>query len=79
MELIKVDAVFEAGVFKPAQPLSLASGQRVSLMVQVSNRDVDWPSDVAGVYQEIADEDRRLAESMIAGVKATWPVCEESP
>ena len=30
-------------------------------------------ADFAEIYQEIAEEDRRIAESMWAGVKETWP------
>lgn len=35
---------------------------------------VSWPEDVAAIYAEIAEEDRRLAQLMWGGIKETWPV-----
>jgi hypothetical protein len=36
-----------------------------------------WPEDVAELYQEIAAEDRRLAEAMWPIVAETWPADDE--
>jgi hypothetical protein len=33
----------------------------------------DWPEDVAAIYEEINEEDRRLAESFFPTVQETWP------
>jgi predicted DNA-binding antitoxin AbrB/MazE fold protein len=68
---IIVEAVFEDGVLRPLQPLTLAPRQQVTLRLEVSEGAADWPADVAEIYREIADEDRRMAESMWAGVKAS--------
>jgi predicted DNA-binding antitoxin AbrB/MazE fold protein len=75
---ITVEAVFEDGVFRPVQPLTLAPRQRVTLVVQLS-RPAAWPADVAAIYQELAEEDRRLAEAMLPAVRETWPAGEGSP
>lgn len=77
-QAITVDAVFEDGVLRPLQPLPLAPQQRVTVTVQAPNA-TDWPDDVAAIYQELAAEDRRLAEAMFAEVKATWPADEGQP
>jgi predicted DNA-binding antitoxin AbrB/MazE fold protein len=78
-QAITVEAVFEDGIFRPVQPLPLASRQRVTLIVQVPDGPAEWPEDVAAIYQEIAAEDRRLAEAMLHGVKHTWPASEGQP
>ncbi len=74
--MITVEAVFEDGVLRPLQPLTLASRQQVTLRLEVSDAAPSWPADVAEIYREIAEEDRRMAESMWAGVKETWPLDE---
>jgi hypothetical protein len=33
-----------------------------------------WPEDVEAIYQEIAEEDRCLADAMFPGVRETWPL-----
>jgi hypothetical protein len=35
-----------------------------------------WPENVAEVYREIAEEDRRLAAAMLSTVRETWPASE---
>jgi predicted DNA-binding antitoxin AbrB/MazE fold protein len=76
---ITVEAVFEDGVLRPLQPLTLAPRQQVTLRLEVSDPAYGWPPDVAEIYREIAEEDRRIAESMWAGVKETWPPDEVDP
>ena len=76
---ITVEAVFEDGVLRPLQPLPLAPRQQVTLRVEVPDAAPGWPADVADIYREIAEEDRRIAESMWAGVKETWPKDEAHP
>ena len=76
---ITVEAVFEDGVLRPLQPLSLAPHQQVKLTVEVSGAEPDWPPDVAAIYQELAEEDRRIAESMWGGIQKTWPKDEGNP
>ena len=36
-----------------------------------------WPEDVAEIHQELAAEDRRLAEAMWPLVAETWPADDE--
>lgn len=74
-----VEAVFENGVLRPMQPLPLASRQHVTVTVRVPEASGVWPEDVASIYQEIAAEDRRLAEAMVTNVRETWPASEERP
>ena len=78
MSTIKIEAVFENGVFRPVEPLTLAAHQRVTLLVQVPAGS-GWPEDVADIYREIADEDRRLAAMMEDDLKKTWPASEGEP
>jgi hypothetical protein len=33
-----------------------------------------WPDDVAALYKQLAEEDRRLAEVLHNTVRETWPV-----
>ena len=58
---ITVEAVYEDGVLRPLKPLVLAPLQQVTLRVEVSESAPGWPADVAEIYQEIAEEDRRIA------------------
>ncbi len=74
---LTVEAVFENGVFRPVLPISLPPAQRVTLTVRLTAPPRDWPADVAAIYQELAEEDRRLAEAMLPAVKETWPASEE--
>jgi predicted DNA-binding antitoxin AbrB/MazE fold protein len=76
---ITVEAVFEGGALRPAQVLPLSEGQRVTVTVQLQEQAPAWPADVAAIYQEIADEDRRLASDMFANVRDTWPADEAQP
>src|SRR5438552_3440037 len=68
-----IEAVFENGVLRPLQPLSLPPQQHVTLIVQVPTGAEDWPADVATIYQELAAEECRLADAMLPTVKETWP------
>ncbi len=74
-----VEAIFENGALHPIQPLPLAPHQRVTVTVHVQTADSVWPADVAAVYQEIAEDDRRLAANMFEVVRETWPVIEDKP
>jgi predicted DNA-binding antitoxin AbrB/MazE fold protein len=78
-QTITVEAVFENGVLRPLAALPLQPRQRVTLLVQVPRGAAPWPEDVAAIYQEIADEDRRLANTLWPTVKETWPPSEEQP
>jgi predicted DNA-binding antitoxin AbrB/MazE fold protein len=75
---LSVEAVFENGVLRPMQPLPLRPQQRVTITLQLPSPAV-WPDDVAAIYQELAAEDRRLAEAMLPVIRETWPVSEEQP
>ena len=48
-------------------------------MNEVRRKRADWPPNVAEIYRELAEEDRRLAESMLPYVKETWPKDGDSP
>ncbi len=74
---LTVSATFEDGVLHPDQPLPLAPRQRVTLVVQIPEPPREWPDNVAEIYREIAEEDRRLAEAMFQTVRETWPASEE--
>lgn len=66
---LTIEAVFEGGVFRPITPVLLAQHQRVSITVNVAPAARAWPDDVANIYREIAEEDRRLAAAMYEAVK----------
>ncbi len=70
---ITIEAIFADGVFRPLQPLALAEQQQVTLTVQVPAAVTEWPPDVAAIYRDIAEEDRRLATTMWPMVEETWP------
>jgi len=74
-----VTATFQDGILRPDRPLPLAPQQRVTLVVQIPETTGDWPENVAEVYREIADEDRRLCDSMFPMVRETWPASESQP
>jgi predicted DNA-binding antitoxin AbrB/MazE fold protein len=76
MNSVTVEAIFENGVLRPVQPLPPATPQRVTVTVQFDSGERPWPDDVAEIYREIAEEDRRLAAAMLPGVRATWPADE---
>ena len=76
---LTVTAIFENGVLRPDQPLPLTPRQRVTLVVQIPEPTADWPENVADIYREIADEDRRLTAAMFSTVRETWPVSEGQP
>ncbi len=77
--MITITATFENGVLRPDQPLPLAPQQRVTLVVQVPGPADRWPDNVAEIYQEIAEEDRRLSAAMFPTVGETWPASETHP
>jgi predicted DNA-binding antitoxin AbrB/MazE fold protein len=72
------DAVFENGILRPLQALPLQPHQRVTVTLRACEAAA-WPADVAAIYREIADEDRRLAEAMLPAVKESWPANEGQP
>ena len=74
---ITVMATYDGGVLYPDKPLALAPQQRVALTVQVPEAAAAWPEDVAQIYQELAEEDRHLAATMVSIVRDTWPPAEE--
>jgi predicted DNA-binding antitoxin AbrB/MazE fold protein len=74
---ITVEAVFEGGVLRPLEPLPLRAQQRVTVTVHVPDEATAWPEDVAAIYQEIAEEERRIAGAMWNTVPKTWPKGEE--
>src|SRR5205823_6510534 len=76
---ITVEAIYEGGVFRPLHPCEIADAQRVKLTVQVADPADPWPPNTAAIYQEIADDERRLAAEMWPTVRETWPPEEESP
>jgi len=71
--LMSVEAVFENGVLRPVQPLPLQPQQHVTITLRLPGTAVAWPNEVAAIYQEIADEDRRLAEAMLPVVQESMP------
>jgi len=64
---ITVDAVYENGVLKPAQPLPLAEHEqaRITIVAQTS-----WAKQTAGLLQWTGDPDvlRRVAEDPEYGI-----------
>ena len=76
---LTITATFEDGVLRPDRPLPLAPQQRVTLVVQIPEAVSQWPDNVAEIYQEIAEEDRRLAAAMFPTVRETWPPSEDKP
>jgi predicted DNA-binding antitoxin AbrB/MazE fold protein len=76
---LTVEAIFENGVLRPMQPLPLRPQQRVTITLQLPTTGITWPDDVAEIYRELAEEDRRLAEAMLPAIQETCPVSEEQP
>ena len=60
---IIVDAVYEGGVLKPAEPLPLKEHERVRVTVHTAN---NWVEDTAGMIPWTGDHEtlRRLAEDV---------------
>lgn len=78
-QTLTVEAIFENGLLRPMQALPLQPNQRVRLVLEWGDAAKEWPSDTAAIYQEIAEEDRRLAAAMFPTVRETWPASEEQP
>jgi predicted DNA-binding antitoxin AbrB/MazE fold protein len=70
---ITIEAIFENGVLRPVQALSLPQHQRVTLTLTLPTTKEGWPDNVAEIYREIAQEDQRLSEAMFHEVHLTWP------
>ena len=60
---LTIDAIYENGVLKPAQPLPLKDRERVQVTVQTAS---DWVTETAGMIPWTGDHDtlRRLAEDV---------------
>jgi predicted DNA-binding antitoxin AbrB/MazE fold protein len=69
-----VEAIFQGGVLRPARQLPLKSNQRVTLTVEWPTTETVWPKNAAEIYRELAEEDKRLAETMLPLVKEAWHV-----
>jgi predicted DNA-binding antitoxin AbrB/MazE fold protein len=69
-----VEAIFQNGVLRPAKQLPLKSNQRVTVTVEWPTRETVWPENAAEIYRELADEDKRLAETMWPLVKEVRPI-----
>jgi predicted DNA-binding antitoxin AbrB/MazE fold protein len=76
---LTVAATFENGMLRPDEPLPLAERQRVTLVVQIPQAADPWPENVAEIYRELAEEDRRLSAAMFPMVRETWPTSETQP
>ncbi len=72
--VITTEAVYEDGVFRPVQPLSLEPHQRVNLVIHPVGTPKTWPDNVAEIYQEINNEEKNLANSIWPAVQETWPI-----
>ena len=72
--VITTEAVYEDGVFRPIQPLSLEPHLRVNLVIHLVGAAKTWPNDVAEIYQEINNEEKNLANSIWPAVQETWPI-----
>jgi predicted DNA-binding antitoxin AbrB/MazE fold protein len=73
---LTITATFENGVLRPDRPLPLAPHQRVTLLVRIPDGARQWPENVAEIYREIAEEDRRLCAEAFSTVRETWPASE---
>jgi predicted DNA-binding antitoxin AbrB/MazE fold protein len=69
---IQIDAVFENGVLRPLEPLTLVPNQRIRITVEIEP-ERPWPEDTDELYRASAEEDRRIAETFGREMKATWP------
>ena len=66
---ITIDAVYDNGVLRPIQPLTLKQDEHVTITVHGATV-TEWPSDAAEIYKELEVEDRKLASEM-------WPTNSE--
>ena len=73
---LTITATFEDGVLRPDRELPLAPRQQVTLVLQLPAEERVWPDNVAEIYRDIADEDRRLAGAIFPTVRETWPAAE---
>ena len=74
---LTITAIFEDGVLRPDRALPLAPRQQVTLVLQLPAEERLWPDNVAEIYRDLADEDRRLAEALFPTVRETWPAAED--
>lgn len=74
---LTITATFEDGVLRPDRALPLAPRQQVTLVLQLPDHEDLWPDNVAEIYREIADDDRRLAAVAFPAARETWPVAED--
>jgi predicted DNA-binding antitoxin AbrB/MazE fold protein len=72
--VITTEAIYENGVLRPVQPLPLEPQQRVNLVIHPAGAQKTWPDNVAEIYQEINNEEKRLANSIWPVVQETWPI-----
>ncbi len=76
---LTVTATFEDGVLRPDQLLPLTPRQRVTLLIQIPESNEIWPENVAEIYREIDDSEKRLSAAMFSTVCETWPESEGQP
>ncbi len=74
---LRVNATYQDGVLRPDEPLPLAPGERVVVVIETEDPAIPWPEDVAAVYRELAEADRCLSAAMFFTVGETWPVVED--
>lgn len=72
-----VDAIFDGKVFRPLESVHLAAQQTVKLTVRLTVAPRPWPDDTDEFYRELAEEDLRLANATLPGIRQTWPKSEE--
>ena len=75
---MELEGVVHHGVIVPDDATALPEGVRVRIIPTLLEQPKRWPEDVAAIYQELAEQDRRLAESMFPAVRETWPENEDS-
>lgn len=73
---ITIDAVFENGVFRPTEPLTVSLPQKVRLIVQMPQSSRTWPADVAAIYRALEEEERSVNNKMWGHFQETWPAEE---
>jgi len=63
-----IEAIFERGVFRPVEPVRIAEGERVHLVVTTSHDPIDRPgaasilAEIAALPVESADEESTARE-----------------
>ena len=77
--VITTEAVYENGILRPVQPLPLEPQQRVSLVIHPAGLPKTWPDNAAEIYQEINEEEVKLANSIWPVVQETWPTDRDQP